>query len=259
MNTIHLIDGNNRFRARWEKLGIDALNILYSASNSPTPDTVIIWVWDGKDSKKPRQEILETYKAISAPPTEAFFKTQELFKEVLTHSSCLQLTVDGVEADDVIAHIAKTSKSKILIDSNDKDFLALANERITVNREPIPNVNNDEVRLFKTLFGDKSDGIKGLRGFGEKTWAKLTTEQRSLLQDHFEGNANLTGLDCRDRLGFGKALSNNFDEDLDLLDKYWQVIDFLPVSDDLINMNLKSGKEDPGAVFKLLEPFLLNP
>lgn len=256
---LQIIDGNNRFRARWEKLGPDALQILYQSSISTLPNHKTIWVWDGENSLDARKEIFPEYKGLKTPASDHFHETMDLFKSLLNYSNCLQLCVPGVEADDVIAALAKSSEDKILIDSNDADFLALEVEtRISVNRDPIPNTLPQHVHLYKTLVGDKSDGIKGLQGFGDGTWKKLEDSERHLLTQHFEGERRLTGDDCKDLLGWTKSLSGKWDENLETLDAFWKVTAFLPVSFELIQRHLTFGNLDQVKAHQMLTPFLLT-
>ncbi|ASV43996.1 hypothetical protein [Pseudoalteromonas phage KB12-38] len=255
---LQIIDGNNRFRARWEKLGPDALQILFQNSISTLQDHKVIWVWDGENSLDARKAIFPEYKGLKVPGNDAFHETMELFKNLLKHSNCLQLTVPGYEADDVIAALAKSSEDRILIDSNDADFLALADTRISVNRDPLPNVSPKYVRLFKTLVGDKSDGITGLKGFGQATWNKLEDSERNLLINHFENKQRLTSEDCAELLGWTKGLAAKWDDHVEQLDQYWKVVAFMPVSFELIQRHLTFGKLDQVKAGQLLMPLLLD-
>ena len=94
--------------------------------------------------------------------------------------------MDNIEADDVIGYCAKhLFKDKVTIMSTDKDFLQLVDERIKV-WSPTKKKMYDEDRildeyginaanflLYRILDGDKSDGIPGVKGAGQKTLLKL--------------------------------------------------------------------------------------
>ena len=93
------------------------------------------------------------------------------------------ISIDGTEADDVIAYISKQLlvKSKIFIMSTDKDFLQLIDDRIFVwsptkkieyNRQKIFDefgIFPENFLTYKILCGDKSDNIDGIRGAGLKS------------------------------------------------------------------------------------------
>ena len=255
---LRLIDGNNRFRAKWEKLGPNALMIMYNESCQAIQNSTLIWVWDGVDGTAKRKETFPEYKGGKRPASDQFHETMTLFKQLLSHSNCLQLSVDGYEADDVIATLAKGSEQPVFIDSNDADFLALENERINVNRDPLPNCTPFYIQLFKTLVGDKSDNIKGLPGFGEGTWSKLEDSEKNLLINHFTNQNRLTGEDVKELLGWTKGLSAKWENNIALLDQYWQVTSFYDVPFELIKSNLTPGVLNAVAAQAMLGELLLT-
>lgn len=93
------------------------------------------------------------------------------------------ISVAGVEADDVIAHLAASLKdSDVVIRTNDADLLQLVGGNVQVQM-----LSNNEVyqegdyykgadlpvtliRLHKSLVGDSSDEYGGVPGFGHKAW-----------------------------------------------------------------------------------------
>lgn len=104
------------------------------------------------------------------------------------------VSIDKVEADDIIAHLCtvvpKDPKDKVFIVSSDKDFIQLVNENVIVYR-PMEKeyYTEDTVRekfnmspsnfiIYKTLMGDNSDKVKGVKGLGEKKLQKLFPELR---------------------------------------------------------------------------------
>ena len=102
------------------------------------------------------------------------------------------LSIDKAEADDIIAYysdlLPKKYGSKVYIVSSDKDFLQLINENVIVyrptekefyNREMIKNkfgVLAENFILYKTLLGDNSDKIPGVKGLDEKGILKKPAE-----------------------------------------------------------------------------------
>ena len=104
------------------------------------------------------------------------------------------VSIDKVEADDIIAHLCtvvpQDPKDKVFIVSSDKDFIQLVNENVIVYR-PMEKeyYTEDTVRekfnmspsnfiIYKTLMGDNSDKVKGVKGLGEKKLQKLFPELR---------------------------------------------------------------------------------
>ena len=115
------------------------------------------------------------------------------------------VSLDKVEADDIIAYLSsvlpKNKKDKVFIVSSDKDFLQLINENVIVYRPMEKEFYTPETVvekfkmsptnfiLYKTLMGDNSDKVIGVKGLGEKKLRKLfpELEERDLtLNDIFE-------------------------------------------------------------------------
>lgn len=96
--------------------------------------------------------------------------------------------INGIEADDAISYLAGKLNKKCVIVSSDKDFLQVVSDRITVYRpiqkmfytpEKIKEVYGllpENFIIFKTLTGDKSDNVEGVKGIGPKGVTKLFPE-----------------------------------------------------------------------------------
>lgn len=99
----------------------------------------------------------------------------------------------GYEADDVIGTLAKKAAdegSNVLILTGDRDSYQLINDKIKVlvpSKGELKEYDRNQVFEywgiwpeqvidFKSLAGDPSDNIPGIKGIGEKTAAKLLTE-----------------------------------------------------------------------------------
>lgn len=142
-----------------------------------------------------RKEMDPTYKA-NRPAHEAPLLHQlKLAREQLGADGFPCWTVDGYEADDVIASaIAQLVQPEIpaghfFVDvlSADKDLLALADDKVTVvspgtgrRYGPVETaekfVRPIQMRDFLILVGDASDNVKGVKGVGEvKAKALLDT------------------------------------------------------------------------------------
>ena len=91
------------------------------------------------------------------------------------------LAIDKVEADDVIAYIGKEfNQSKVTIVSSDKDFMQIVNDRIQIY-SPVKKkvygpaevleeqgVLPSNYLIVKSLLGDNSDNLSGVKGLGIK-------------------------------------------------------------------------------------------
>jgi DNA polymerase I len=167
------------------------------------PDHVFV-VWEGEKSSERRRKTLTDYKAgrtfkglnrkyfeySMEDERESFARQIMVLKECLDELPIRQLAVKYLEADDVIAYLCKgvlrDEYEKIIV-SSDKDYFQLVDDTTTVFR-PIKTkqdpkgqfINMDwmmekeecypqNYTLIKSLCGDKSDNISGVKGVGEKT------------------------------------------------------------------------------------------
>lgn len=98
------------------------------------------------------------------------------------------LAIEGVEADDIIgtlAHRACLEGYPVVISTGDKDMCQLVNDCIVVENsfddklfdiagvQAKFGVKPSQIIDLLTLMGDKSDGIQGVAGIGDKTAVKL--------------------------------------------------------------------------------------
>ena len=102
------------------------------------------------------------------------------------------VSIDKVEADDIIAYLSKTvlkhPEDKAFIVSSDKDFLQLVTDNVIVyspiekeyyTRQSVIDkykISPYNFILHKTLLGDNSDKIKGVKGLGQKGLLKKFPE-----------------------------------------------------------------------------------
>ena len=164
--------------------------------------TRCIIVFDGKGGSKKRRKIYPEYKQgrgvssrlnrrvdWSATPTdEAQSLRIQLVRllEYLEHLPITVISADGVEADDVIGYLTNTTlkDSKCTIMSTDKDFLQLVSDRVELY-SPTKKITYDEelvkkefgvypknILTCRTVEGDKSDRISGVKGVGTKSMVK---------------------------------------------------------------------------------------
>ena len=98
------------------------------------------------------------------------------------------IILNGAEADDAISFTASIIKENTVIVSTDKDFLQTAssnnfvyspNAKTVFTKQKVFekfNVLAENFIIYKTLIGDKSDNIPGMKGVGPKKAIKLFPE-----------------------------------------------------------------------------------
>ena len=168
--------------------------------------TQVYVVFDGAGSSNNRKNLLPEYKsgrnlqritnwdAFDNLDDEDDSKIDQIVRiiQYLKTLPVKTVSLDKVEADDIIAYlggvIPKQKEDKIFIVSSDKDFLQLINENVIVYR-PIEKefYTEETVRekfkmspsnfiLYKTLMGDNSDKVAGVKGLGPGKLYKLFPE-----------------------------------------------------------------------------------
>lgn len=206
MNRLLIVDGHNllfqmffgmptkiigaRGKAIQGVIGfIGAINRLAEAYNP----THLLVMFDG-EKENPRKNILEDYKAnridySTVPDDENPFTQLPYIYEALDYMGIKFAETSDCETDDVIAAYAiKYGKeNEVIISSFDSDYFQLINENVKVvryrgkctllcDKSYIMEKCGVEPELYldwKCLVGDTSDNIKGIRGVGPKTAAKL--------------------------------------------------------------------------------------
>ena len=177
--------------------------------------TQVYVVFDGAGSSNNRKNLLPEYKsgrdlqritnwdAFDDKDEEDDAKIDQMVRiiQYLKTLPVKVVTLDKVEADDIIAYLSKVipqkKEDKVFIVSSDKDFLQLINENIIVYR-PMEKeyytidtviekfkMSPTNFILYKTLMGDNSDKVAGIKGLGEKKLYKLFPElsERNLTLD----------------------------------------------------------------------------
>jgi len=168
--------------------------------------TQVYVIFDGAGSANSRKNLLPEYKsgrdlqritnwdAFDNKDDEDDAKVDQIVR-IIQYLKTLPVKTIGlpkVEADDVIAYLSEITplspKDKVFIVSSDKDFLQLVNENVIVYRpmekefyteQTVINkfkMSPNNFILYKTLMGDNSDKVKGVKGLGEKKLYKLFPE-----------------------------------------------------------------------------------
>jgi DNA polymerase-1 len=146
-----------------------------------------------------RSEIFPEYKANRAKTPDEFRSQMSYLHELVTAFGIMTFEVEGFEADDIIATIAKQAErenTEVFICTGDRDSFQLVNEKTTVlypkrGVSDLTRMTPDAVQEkygmspeqypdFAALRGDPSDNLPSVPGVGEKTAAKWIVEYGSL-------------------------------------------------------------------------------
>jgi len=177
------------------------LKSLRYTSDILKPSRIIV-VFDGKGGSIKRQKLYPEYKATrkvkkrlnrnvdwgTAPQDEEQSMIQQMGRlvEYLEQLPLTLISVDNVEADDVMAYISQQilTDSDIFLMSTDKDFLQLVDDRVKVwsptkkklyNKREVEEeygIPSRNILTYRILDGDKSDNITGVKGAGLKSIIK---------------------------------------------------------------------------------------
>ena len=136
-----------------------------------------------------RSDIFPEYKANRPETPEDLREQTRLAREIIPLMGIPFIEREGLEADDLIASLARSSSLPVLVVSPDKDLLQLVSEGISVLRpgryggsstlveaggvKDIMGVPAGKVADLLALTGDSSDNIPGAKGIGPKGAVKL--------------------------------------------------------------------------------------
>ena len=147
------------------------------------PQSVIAVIFDAK-GKTFRDELYSEYKANRPPMPDELRLQIEPIHNIIKAMGMPLLSIEGVEADDVIGTLAVQAteqQQSVIISTGDKDIAQLVNQHISLVNTMTDTVLDTEGVLTKfgippeliidylALLGDKSDNIPGVPGVGEKT------------------------------------------------------------------------------------------
>ena len=205
-NPIILIDGSSYLYRAYH-----ALPPLMSSKNQPTgairgvismvkkilsdhPSSPLAVIFDAK-GKTFRHEMYKEYKANRPPMPEDLVKQIEPINSIIKALGIKLVSVEGVEADDVIGTLANEA-SKLgldtVISTGDKDMTQLVNEHIRiVNTMSGELLDEDGVEKkfgvkpeliidYLALVGDTSDNVPGVEKVGPKTAVKWLVDYGNL-------------------------------------------------------------------------------
>jgi 5'-3' exonuclease len=206
-------------RPLWAIRGL--LTQLVAAVERIDPAVVVVGFDDPDRSS--RRDRWPQYKAGRAEKLDTLVSQLTGAVEVLRSLGVAVIVPDGLEADDVLASVARyapTVGASTVIMTSDRDAFALIDEHTRVLRiinggvDASPLLTPDrfvtmlgihatQYRDFAALRGDPSDNLPGVHGFGPKTAAKLLVACGSVP----EAFADLAGGGDRVRAAVGPALA----------------------------------------------------
>ena len=164
------------------------LNILLSLLKECEPDEVAV----AFDLKAPtfRHKMYDGYKATRHGMPEELAQQMPVLKELLADLGYRTVTAEGWEADDILGTLAAACaarKDVCFLATGDRDSLQLVSDTTTVllaatvmGRSKTVTMDVDAIQEkygiqprqlieVKSLMGDASDNIPGVKGIGEKT------------------------------------------------------------------------------------------
>ena len=191
------------------------VKILQKLVRETKPDEIIV-CWDGPNGSQKRKSMDKNYKAGRKPLrlNRAFHNLtedeelknkmwqQKRIMEYLNEMPIVQTILPEIEADDVIAYVTQMSYykgwQKVII-SNDKDFMQLCDDETVLLRPTqkellnknriveLTGVHPANMALARSIIGDTSDNLPGIKGAGFATVAKrlnfLSAEKSYTIQE----------------------------------------------------------------------------
>lgn len=160
--------------------------------------TRVIVAFDGQGSSTNKRYIYSDYKAnrgINRVTNWDTFESQQEESEAITTQLVRLIyylkqlpidliSIDKIEADDVIGYITGKLEGEVTIMSSDRDYLQLVSDKITVYSPTKKKFYDEDMVLKeygvtsknfltqKILLGDSGDNVPGVKGLGAKTMLK---------------------------------------------------------------------------------------
>ena len=212
MPRLMVVDGNNQYLRAYivnptlstngQPIGgvVGMLKILQKLCKEINPDQIVI-CWDGENGSSKRKSMNKNYKEGRNPirlnrDVRNLTENEELankiwqqtrLAEYLNQLPVIQFLYPNIEADDIISYVVNHQKyadwQKVIV-SSDKDFIQLIDDKTILFRpiqEEILNVKRvleeysihpSNFALARSISGDSSDNIQGIKGIGLATIAK---------------------------------------------------------------------------------------
>lgn len=169
-------------------------NILIKAILDIKPKYIAVAMDYGK--KTFRNELFNEYKGKRKETPHELKSQFPILKSMLKSMGIKCIEIEGYEADDIIGTLSCSFNTENIIITGDRDSLQLINDKNTVylTKKGISEVKIMDEKAFteeyglvpnqmvdlKSLMGDSSDNIPGVKGVGEKTALELMKKYGSL-------------------------------------------------------------------------------
>jgi DNA polymerase-1 len=201
------------------------IRLLLKIKSSFAPDYIAVCF--DYPSKTFRHEMFKEYKANRKPLDEALISQMPLAREAVEALNIYKVEIQGYEADDLIATIAKHNKEssvQTVVVTGDKDILQLTEDESVLIWNDSKDIMYDSAKVEEkygvkpkqlldifAMTGDMSDNVPGIKGIGEKTALKLLKEYGTLeniLQkaDSIKGNVGKLLQQGKDNAELSKKL-----------------------------------------------------
>lgn len=257
MSTTLLIDGNSLLKTGFHGIknmynGADHIGGLYHFLNTLRKQidnnlaTKVVVFWDGKGNSIPRRKILPDYKVnregnTTTEENESFNRQRVRVQEYLEELYVRQAQFDLCEADDCLSHYCEVSDDDdIMVFTSDRDLLQLISPKVSLyilslhkifrygslvplNGVEIPHEN---VRVVKTICGDSSDNIHGIKLVGIKSLTKIYPK---ILTDEVMVNDIITEIKSKEKnnkreTNILKGVTKNGELGMEVLTKNYEII-----------------------------------
>lgn len=218
MEKIILIDGNALFYRAFHAIPPfhtskgEMTNAIYGFMSmiltllmKEHPDYFVV-TWDSRAQTYRHKEFAD-YKATRPPPPPGMYEQLPKLKIILKAFQIPMYAMDGYEADDLLATICEKLSEKnlkILIATGDQDLFQIVTEEIhiivpefgfhkyeTYTPQKVLeklHVRPSQVVDYKSLVGDNSDNIAGVKGIGPMSARELLQKYETLedIYEHLE-------------------------------------------------------------------------
>ncbi len=234
-------------------------NMLLKVVREEAPDHLAV-VFDAKGPSF-RKEIYSEYKTNRAAMPDDLRPQIPFIKQVVEAFNMPALELEGYEADDIIATLAKRfaeAGMAVTVVTGDKDLMQIVSERIrlldTMKEQVVGPAEvaerfgggPDKVVEVQALAGDSSDNVPGVPGIGEKTARELIL-QFGTVENLLANIDKVSGKKRQENL-------RRFGEQALLCKKLVKLVDDLPLDVDYDNFALSEpDREALTALFKELE------
>ncbi len=194
-------------------------NFIYSLQKDYKSDYLLFAL----DSKKNfREDIYKEYKAHRNTPPDDLKLQLKIAIEWIEKMGFKNISIDGFEADDIIATVANIAKKEknleVVIVSSDKDLYQLIDDKVKLF-DPVKKsiidksycikkfgVEPENFIDYQALVGDSADNVPGVKGIGAKS-AEALINQFKFIENIYKDLNLVSKLRQKNLLQDGKELA----------------------------------------------------